>query len=770
MTRNGSTTTGEAPGGQELTTPQAGPPLLGALFDHIGDALIVVDGGGIVREANEAAGVLFRADLSALIGLDVARLLPLSAPLLAFQSTPDRRGPLQLEVTLGGLDGSSLKAALTAVTLEGGRAALLFRATEEEPGRAGRKGEPHLGGITTDLILENSSDVFLVFGEGGSVRYVSPPGERYNIGENIANLEGFLGVMHPRDVGAANGALLAVRGDAGRHGGKPARASVTVRFRVDGAWRWFELHLICNEVGAGGPSLLVQAREVDEQVQATMALRENEALFRTLFDKSHEGVALIGRDRRLLRLGGTAAGLLGLSLAELTDGDGLEEMHPNDREALAEALDLIEARAGASEPVRFRFRSRGGEYQQFEGTITNLLHEQNLRAFLLNFRECLEPVEALGTIQNLNEELTRRLAHLQSLRRIDMAINTSDDLHLVLDIFLVQVMHDLGVDAMSVLLHEQGMQALRPLLGRGFSGDLKTRSWGRVGEGLAGRAAQEQRLVFIPNLALEETKGAAVPAEQQDEYQSYMAVPMFAKQQLQGVIELYFKSLVEPSDEWLEFLETYADQGAIAIENSQLLRSLEKSNQELQRAYDRTIEGWADALDLKDEETAGHSKRVTEMTVRLARRLGVPDEEIVHIHRGALLHDIGKMGIPDQILLKHGPLTTEEFDIMRQHPIYAYDLLSPIEFLRPALHIPLSHHEKWDGSGYPHGLKGEQIPLAARIFAVVDVFDALTSDRPYRKAWSIEEARAYLREETGTHFDPKVVDAYFEMIDSELSG
>src|SRR5690606_38529324 len=225
-----------------------------------------------------------------------------------------------------------------------------------------------------------------------------------------------------------------------------------------------------------------------------------------------------------------------------------------------------------------------------------------------------------------------------------------------------------------------------------------------LGDGPAGRAALEQRSIFLPDLRQEPQKGAAVAEAQQEGFASYMAVPMFAKGQLQGVIELYTKQPLEPNDEWLEFLETYADQGAIAIENSQLMRSLERTNQELQRAYDRTIEGWANALDLKDEETAGHSKRVTEMTVRLARQLGVPPDEVVHIQRGALLHDIGKMGIPDEILLKRGPLSDEEFEIMRQHPVYAYELLSPIEFLRPALHIPYAHHEKWDGSGYPHGL------------------------------------------------------------------
>ncbi|HKI57837.1 MAG TPA: HD-GYP domain-containing protein, partial [Trueperaceae bacterium] len=245
-----------------------------------------------------------------------------------------------------------------------------------------------------------------------------------------------------------------------------------------------------------------------------------------------------------------------------------------------------------------------------------------------------------------------------------------------------------------------------------------------------------------------------------------LAVPLLAKGQLQGVLELYARARLDPGDEWLEFLETYADQGAIAIENSQLLRSLERSNVELQRAYDRTIEGWAFALDLKDEETAGHSKRVTDMAVWLARSLGMSTDELIHLQRGALLHDIGKMGIPDSILLKGEELTDDEYELMKRHPVYAYELLSPIEFLRPALDIPYCHHERWDGQGYPRGLAGEGIPLAARIFAVVDVFDALTSDRPYRPAWPRERALAYLRAQSGRHFDPTVVEAFFKVSDT----
>jgi putative nucleotidyltransferase with HDIG domain len=214
----------------------------------------------------------------------------------------------------------------------------------------------------------------------------------------------------------------------------------------------------------------------------------------------------------------------------------------------------------------------------------------------------------------------------------------------------------------------------------------------------------------------------------------------------------------------LDFLDTLSGQAAIAVESAQLFQNLQLSNAELVEAYDATLEGWAKALELRDKETEGHSKRVTEMSLKLAKALGVDRREMIHLRRGALLHDIGKMGMPDSILLKPGPLSEEEWEVMRLHPVYAKDMLSTISFLRPALEIPYYHHEKWDGSGYPLGLSGEEIPLAARIFAVVDVWDALGSDRPYRTAWSREEIFAYIKEQSAKHFDPRIVETFVTIL------
>jgi len=192
--------------------------------------------------------------------------------------------------------------------------------------------------------------------------------------------------------------------------------------------------------------------------------------------------------------------------------------------------------------------------------------------------------------------------------------------------------------------------------------------------------------------------------------------------------------------------------------------NLEVAHAELIAAYDATIVGWSHALDLRDKETEGHSQRVTQLTLKLAEAFGFTPAELIHIRRGALLHDIGKLGVPDSVLHKPGKLSEAEWEVMHMHPKLAYDMLYPIEYLHPALDIPFCHHEKWDGSGYPRGLKETEIPLSARLFAVVDVWDALTSNRPYRSAWLKEDALAYIRDQSGTHFDPDAVDLFFRVL------
>ena len=360
------------------------------------------------------------------------------------------------------------------------------------------------------------------------------------------------------------------------------------------------------------------------------------------------------------------------------------------------------------------------------------------------------------------EQMQQRLSQLDALRAIDQAITASLDLNLTLTVFLDQVVTQLRVDAADVLLLEAGEQMLRYAAGRGFRTREFQQVRTRVGEGRAGRAVLERQIVVsdLNDLRPGSKRTGQLGGEG---FKSYVGVPLIAKGQVLGALEIFNRSPLQPAPEWMSFLRALAGQAALALDNAALFSGLQRSNTDLQLAYDATIEGWSRALDLRDKETEGHSQRVTQLSELLAVALGTPEDQLVQIRWGALLHDIGKMGVPDHILMKPGPLSDDEWTIMRQHPTFAYEMLAPIRYLRQALVIPYCHHEKWDGSGYPRGIKGEQIPLPARIFAVVDVWDALCSDRPYRRAWPVDKVREYLRAQAGSHFDPEAVEAFLQL-------
>ncbi|HVP22110.1 MAG TPA: GAF domain-containing protein, partial [Anaerolineaceae bacterium] len=347
----------------------------------------------------------------------------------------------------------------------------------------------------------------------------------------------------------------------------------------------------------------------------------------------------------------------------------------------------------------------------------------------------------------LYEQTKSQLQRLSALHTIDLAITNSPDIGNTLQVLLDQVITQLGVDAACILVVNSFEQTLEFAASRGFSTDALRNTRLRLGDGYAGKAALEQQTIYIPDLKTGHTDFLRSPSFAAESFVTYYAVPLVAKGQVKGVLEVFHRSPLENNQEWLVFLEALASQAAIAIDNATLFTDIQRSNTELNLAYNSTLEGWSRALDLRDRETEGHSQRVTELALQLARNMSVSEPNLVHIWQGALLHDIGKLGIPDNILLKPGLLSKEEREIIEKHPTIAFELLSPIAYLRSALDIPYCHHEKWDGSGYPRGLKGEQIPQGARIFAVVDVWDALLSDRPYRKRWSEEKARAYLLEQ-----------------------
>lgn len=406
----------------------------------------------------------------------------------------------------------------------------------------------------------------------------------------------------------------------------------------------------------------------------------------------------------------------------------------------------------------FRMFCRNGElrYIQSRGRV--------------EFDDAGKPRRFIGTMQDITDrklaelQIRQQIKHLTALSEIDRAIIASSDRRYTLGVILSQTISQLQVDAADVLLLDSSGQSLDYAAGRGFRTKQAEAVRVRLGESHAGRAAKEGRLIQVLRLNEESQDSFFQGRLVEEGFASYVAVPLIAKSKVIGVLEVFNRQPLQPYPDWLNFLNMLAGQTAIAIENANLFKGLQQSNDELSEAYDATIEGWSRALDLRDKETEGHTRRVTELTTILARAFGFSEEELLRIRWGALLHDIGKMGVPDHILLKPEPLTEEEQLLMQKHPQYAYDLLKQIAFLQSALDIPYCHHEKWDGSGYPRQLRGEEIPMAARLFSIVDVWDALISDRPYRPSWSEEEALAYIREQSGRYFDPQVVELFRKVI------
>ncbi len=377
---------------------------------------------------------------------------------------------------------------------------------------------------------------------------------------------------------------------------------------------------------------------------------------------------------------------------------------------------------------------------------------------------------ALGediTEQKKNAEtLLKQYQFLKTLFSIDQAITSREDILKTFSFILNEVNTKLEADASTILLFNNETNCLEYSVGDGFTtSEIKNTSI-PFGIGPTGLSILEQKAKSVENIQDLNTVFIRKKIAIDEKFQWYHVEPLIIKDKIMGVLELFFKKKFEPDDNWNSSIKAIAQQTAIVIDNSTLFNNLRETNQKLLSSYESTIEGWSRALELRDRETENHSNRVTELTIKVCELYGMSKEELIHIRRGALLHDIGKMGIPDSILLKKEKLTESDWEVIKKHPKYAYDLIYPIEYLRPAIDIPYCHHEKWDGSGYPRGLKGNDIPLSARIFAIIDVWDALLSDRPYRDAWPKDKVIKEIKRLSGTHFDPQAVEHFLRVIKS----
>lgn len=514
--------------------------------------------------------------------------------------------------------------------------------------------------------------------------------------------------------------------------------------------------------------LATSFNEMAEQIElGHMQLAGALERYRLMFDRNPVPMWVYARDTlKFLDVNTAAIDHYGYSREEFL-AMTLKDIRPSD--------DIPYLVASIAERLETPTRQRVWKHRKKDGSLIDVeivrtdIDLQGRPAGFALANDITERLAAESAIATAKERIEVQFGQLKALRAIDQAILGTTDLRLLLKSVLHEIMAQLRADAAVIFLFNPHTLTVDTSASIGYRTRAAERERVPLGDGVAGRAARERRTIAVPDLAEHDMSAGLKQVADEEGIRAVYAVPLIAKGQVIGVLDVLFRKPHRVSDDWLEFCEALAGQAAMAIESCKSFEELQHANLELSLAYDRTIEGWSRALDMRDKETEGHTQRVTEMTLRVSRLAGIGDPELVHVRRGALLHDIGKMGVPDAVLLKPGPLTNDEWKVMRMHPVFAVELLSPIEYLRPSLEIPYCHHEKWDGSGYPRGLKGDQIPLAARLFAVVDVWDALRSDRPYRKGWSDEKVREHILEGSGTHFDPRAVELFLQSL-GELPG
>jgi response regulator RpfG family c-di-GMP phosphodiesterase len=405
--------------------------------------------------------------------------------------------------------------------------------------------------------------------------------------------------------------------------------------------------------------------------------------------------------------------------------------------------------------VDFRIKISDKE-RCFEARLVPLAESQ----IVVIIREVTEREEATARIQ-------RQVKQLSALHTIDSAISASFDIRIPLSVILQQTISQLGVDAVNVRLLNPLTHMLEFAAGQGFRTNSLQNTSIMVGQGFAGEAVLKRRIIRVENLKRRSTGPLQSPRFLEEDFTSYFAVPLIARGDVKGVLEIYQRSPMNPKEDWLEFLNMLASQAAVAIESAILFQNFQRTNTELTLAYDAVIESWSQALELSGRESKKHTFRVVNLATELAGHMGVEEKEILQLQRGAKLHDIGKICIPETILQKAEPLTNEEWKVVRQHPLLAYQLLSPIKYLASALDIPHYHHEKWDGSGYPDGLKSEEIPIAARLFSLVHKYDSLTTSHPYRSACSKEQALEHIKDQAGKQFDPVIVKVFLKMMETK---
>jgi PAS domain S-box-containing protein len=646
------------------------------------------------------------------------------------------------------------------------------------------------------VLIQNLADLVTVHDSSGVIRYATPssakllgyPHEEL-IGKNAFEL------IHPDDMGMAQAAFEQVVG--GSNAGSPTEYRVR---RSDGSWLYIETVGTNFMEDTGIRGIVLTSRDITERkmheqerqaiVTASGALRNASTraeMMPIILDQviqllSIDGAAIFMRNADtgdvIVELGrGRSEGLTGLHLPAsdeilthvIVGGQPFysEDLHSEFQSVQSALLAAIENGriASACLPLKSHEHTIGALWVQKsrEGQQGQAAIDEGQLQVLATIADMAANAIHRAT---LAEQTELRLHRLTVLQTIDLAISSSMDLQVTLKLLLGQIASRLHIDAAQVLVMDRKDGAFKCEASRGFMTAFMKRSELQLGQELARQALMARRTIHVAEIA----KMALAPDTQKiletEGFVTYYGVPLIATGRTVGVLELFQRRPLPKDTEWVNYLDGLAAHVAFAIEKVSLIQSLQLSNSNLIKAYEGVIAGWSRALALRGHETEAHTRRVTEQAVWLAQLTGVQADALLPLRRGATLHDIGEIALPDAVLAKPEPLSEDEWDLVRQHPLHAHELIWPIECLRSALDIPYCHHEKWDGSGYPQGLRQEEIPVPAQLFSILDVFDALTSDRPYRAAWPRAKALEYIQEQSGKAFSPRFVAAFLNNIEA----
>jgi PAS domain S-box-containing protein/putative nucleotidyltransferase with HDIG domain len=490
------------------------------------------------------------------------------------------------------------------------------------------------------------------------------------------------------------------------------------------------------------------AQDITNRKQAEEEVRQSEAKYRVHFENVADVIYSIDREFRITTVSPSVERILGYAPSELI-GKAFPELRILAPESFEAAVaNTTRVLAGERISDEYAFIAKSGVTVYGEITSTPLYDGSNQISGVLSVARDI-------TERKTYEHELRTIASVSAAMR---TATTRDEMFPV----IIQQIHDLlDTTHVAIGLRDPATNESIAVAGDGIWREV-IGSRLQAGRGIGGHVFATQEIYLTTDLR---TDPLFYSRQLMGDSRGAACLPLIAQGQSLGWIFAGTASAFTEQD--VRILKAIADISANAIHRATLFEQAQKYADELDHAYTTTLEGWANALELRDRETNGHTLRVMRLTLDLAKAMGISPADLTHIQRGALLHDIGKMGIPDSVLLKPGTLNEREWEIMKRHPEYAFKLLSPIEYLRPALEIPYCHHEKWDGTGYPRGLKGDEIPLVARIFAIIDVWDALCSDRPYRPAWSVEQALEYIQAQAGKHFDPRVVEHFLKLLGAQ---